>query len=164
MTESATTRRMLDVPLDAWYVWLGLAVTSGAALGVAGSMPGAAPPDATGAATTVDGVAASPHAAVGKHPLSNAEAVRVGGDTLSLRGPGGTAHADLGYGPVTPATGDASLAAVLQGEPPERVFHSPAAFERALSAARATGPSWHRTNRLVVRRVSWEGVDAVLVG
>jgi hypothetical protein len=155
---------MFDVPLDAWYAWLGLAVASATAVGVAASLPATPPPDAAGVATTVDGVAASPHAAVGSHPLPNADAVRVGRETVSLRGPGGTAHAELGYGPVTPATGDESLAAVLAGEPPDRVFESPAAFRRAIGAARDADPEWHPSDELRVRRVSWEGVDVVLVG
>jgi hypothetical protein len=155
---------MFDVPLDAWYVWFGLAVVSGTAFGVAAAMPTAPSPDADGAAETIDGVAASRYAAVGKHPLANADAVRVGRDTLSLRGPGGTAHASLGYGPATPATHDDSLAAVLRGEPPERVFDSPAAFERTVEAARTAEPGWRRTDKLLVRRVSWGGVDVVLVG
>lgn len=155
---------MYDVPLDAWYVWLGLAVVSGAAFGVASSVPAAPPPDAAGVATTVDGVAASPHPAVGKHPLPNADAVRVGRDTLSLRGPGGTEHSTLGYGPVTPATANESLGTVLRGVPPERVFESPAEFRRAIESARGNDPAWHPTDELVVRRISWEGTDVVLVG
>lgn len=164
MNENAARPPMFDVPLDAWYTWLGLAVASAATVGVAASLPAAPPPDAAGVATTVDGVAASPHAAVGSHPLPNADAVRVGRDTVSLRGPGGTAHAQLGYGPATPATTDAGLAAVLEGDPPERVFESPAAFRRAVESARAGAPEWHRTDELRVRRVAWEEVDVVLVG
>lgn len=164
MNENAARPPMFDVPLDAWYVWLGLAVASATAVGVVASLPAAPPPDAAGAATTVDGVAASPHAAVGKHPLPNADGVRVGSDTVSLRGPGGTAHADLGYGPVTPATVDESLEVVLGGEPPERVFDSPAAFRRAVESARSADPEWYPIDDLLVRRVSWEGIDVVLLG
>jgi hypothetical protein len=155
---------MLDVPLDAWYLWLGLVVAAGAALGVASSVPAAPPPDADGAAMAVDGVAASPHAAVASHPLPNAVVVRVGRDTLSLRGPGGTTHADLGYGPVTDAGGNESLTAVLRGEPPGRVFDSPTVFRRTVEAARTAEPEWRPTDELFVRRISWEGVDVVLAG
>lgn len=154
---------MFDAPLDAWYVWLGLAVASGATLTVASAMPAAPPPDAAGAAHVVDATSASEHDAVGEHPLSNADEVRVGSDALSLRGPGGTVHAHLGYGPVTPAHGDDRLRAVLRGVPPDRVFESPAAFDGAVAAARASSPAWRRTDRLTARRVTWEGVDAVLV-
>jgi hypothetical protein len=155
---------MFEAPLDAWYVWIGLAVVSSAALGVASSLPPAVPPDAEGSARTVDGVAASDHAAVDTHPLSNAEAVRIGSNSISLRGPGGTAHAAFGYGPVTPVPGGSKLERVLRGEPPEAVFRAPSAFERAVGQARESEPRWKETDRLVVRRVTWGETDAVLAG
>lgn len=154
---------MFDAPLDAWYVWLGLAVASGATFTVATAMPAASPPDTAGAAHTVDATAASEHAAIGEHPLPSADEVRVGRDTLSLRGPGGTVHASFGYGPVTPAHSDDRLRTVLRGTPPDRAFESPGAFDAAATAARESSPRWYRTDRLTVRRVTWEGVDAVLV-
>lgn len=155
---------MFDVPVDAWYVYLGLAVASGAMVSLAGAMPAAAPPDANGAARTVDSVAASQHASVGSHPLADANAVRVGSDTLSLRGPGGTAHAGLGYGPVVFAPEESPLGRVLRGHPPEGVFDSPAEFEQAVAERLDADPKWYRTDRLLVRRVTWEGTDVVLVG
>lgn len=155
---------MFDVPLDAWYVWVGLAVASGSMFGVASAIPAAAPPDSTGAAETVDSVAASQYAAVGDHPVPNADAVRLGATSLSLRGPGGTTHAPLRYGPVTPVRGSERLAAVLDGAPPASRFDSPEAFERASTDARADDPRWREVDRITVRRVSWEGVDVVLVG
>ena len=164
MNESAARPRMFDTPVDAWYVWIGLAVASGAALAVATAIPAAAPPDATGAANTVDRVAASQHPTVAEHPLPGAEALRVGGDILGLRGPGGTAHASIGHGPVTPAAGDDRLRRVLEGDTPERHFDSPEAFERAAIAARAAEPSWKPADRLTVRRVRWGDVDVVLAG
>ena len=155
---------MFGAPLDAWYVWIGLAIVSSTVLGVVTAIPAAAPPDASGAARTVDGVAASEHAAVGKHPLSNADAVRIGSDSVSLRGPGGTEHAAFGYGPVVAVLDDPALRSTLEGDPPERAFRTPAGFERALRRARAAEPRWQGADRLVVRRVRWEGVDVVLAG
>lgn len=155
---------MFDAPLDAWYVWLGLAVASGATFTVASAMPAVSPPDAAGAAHTVDRTAASEHAAFGEHPLDSAEEVRIASDTIALRGYGGTAHATLGYGPVTPAIYDERLRAVLRGVPPDRVFDSPRTFFGAVDAAQESAPTWHRTDRLTARRVTWEGIDAVLVG
>lgn len=155
---------MLEVPLDAWYVWIGLAVVSTATLGVVSVLPSAPPPDASGSAHTIDSVAASDHAAMGKHPLSNADAVRVGSDSVSLRGAGGTAHANLGYGPVTPVEAGSRLESVLRGTPPDRVFDTVERFEHETEQARRNDPQWQHTDELVVRRVSWEGVDAVLVG
>ncbi len=155
---------MFEVPLDAWYVWIGLAAVSSATLGVVSVLPSAVPPDAAGSAETVDSVAASDHAAVGKHPLSNVEAVRIGANSISLRGPGGTAHAAFGYGPVTPVLSNSTLEPVLRGMPPDAVFDTPHAFERATIRAQEVEPHWKKTDRLVVRRVSWEGTHAVLVG
>ncbi len=155
---------MFDFPLDAWYVWIGLAVVSTAALGVGSALPSAMPPDASGSAQTVDSVAASEHAAIGKHPLSNAETVRIGIDSISLRGPGGKSHAAFGYGPVTPVTHDSRLKSVLQGEPPMTVFDSPVTFKQVTRQAQRAEPRWKGTDELIVRRVSWEGTDVVLVG
>lgn len=154
---------MFDAPLDAWYVWIGLSVVGAATLGVVSGLPASPPPDADAAAETVDGIAASQHARSDTHRLSNADAIRVGVDSLSLRGPGGTAHAPFGYGPVTPVMGE-KLDDVVSGTPPERVYESPDAFERALRNARENSPEWRQTDRLVVRRVSWGDVDATLVG
>lgn len=155
---------MFGVPLDSWYVWIGLAVVSSTAFGVVTTLPSAAPPDAAGAARTVDSVATSEYAATGRHPLSNAEAVRIGTDSISVRGAGGTEHAAFGYGPVVPSMDGSKLHTVLLGEPPSRMFASPERFERAIRRARLADPRWQDTERLTVRRVQWEGVDAVLVG
>lgn len=156
---------MLEVPLDAWYVWIGLAIVSSATFGVVSTLPAAPPPDASGAAETVDSVAASEHAALGKHPLSNADAVRIGTDSISVRGAGGTTeHEPFGYAPATPVVGDSDLRPVLLGEPPQRAFDTRAEFGRAAERARADEPRWQRTDRLVVRRVQWGETDVVLVG
>ncbi len=155
---------MFGLPLDAWYVWIGLAVASTAAFGVVTVLPSAPPPDASGVARTVDSVAASDHAGVGKHPLSNADSVRIGADSVSIRGAGGTAHASFGYGPVVPVVDDPALRGTLLGEPPDRAFKTPEAFERAVRDARTDEPRWQDTDRLVVRRVRWEGTDVVLAG
>ncbi len=155
---------MFELPLDAWYVWIGLAVVSSTTLGVVGALPSSLPPDASGAAGTVDSVAASEHAAVEEHPLPNTDSVRLGADSISLRGPGGTGTEAFGYGPVTPVRSGSVLEPVLRGESPEGVFGSPEAFERATVRAQRTEPHWEETGRLVVRRVSWGETDAVLVG
>lgn len=155
---------MFDVPLDSWYVWFGLAVVSSATVGVVGTLPSSPPPDAAGGAQTIDSVAASDRPAVGKHPLSNAESVRIGTSSLSLRGAGGVSHESLRYGPATPAGADDRLQAVLRGSHPSKEFDTPAAFAEAAAAARTDQPYWHTTDELVVRRVIWEGTDVVLAG
>lgn len=163
MNGYGTTDAMLDVPIDAWYVWLGLAAASTGLLGIASAVPSAPPPDGAGAAETVDAVAASEYADVGVHPLSHADQVRVGAHGLSLRGEGGTAHAELRYGPVTPAR-TARLERVLYGGSPQEAFGSPAAFAAATESVDALEPAWRRTDTLRVRRITWEGIDVTLVG
>lgn len=154
---------MLDAPVDVWYRWLGVAAASLAVLGVAVGLPTGTAPDATAAATAVDGVAASTHPAVAEYPLA-ADAVRLGRGTVSLREEGRTATASLAYH-VTPVREGSALASVLAGAAPRRAFDSPAAFGRALAAARDRQPDWRPAgDRLLARHVSWEGVDATLVG
>jgi hypothetical protein len=155
---------MFDTPVDTWYRWLGVASASLAVLGAAAGLPTGAGPDAAAAAATVDGVAACTHPGVAEHPLS-ADRVRLGPETVALDSRGHAATATLSYGPVTPVRDGTRLAVVLAGTPPSRVFDSPAAFERAAAGARRRRPAWRRAgDRILVRRVSWEGVDVVLVG
>jgi hypothetical protein len=153
---------MFSPPVESWPLWVGLALTSAAVLGVATDLPRTAPPDATSVARTVDGVAASDYAAVGEHPL-RADAVRVARGRIALRRGDRTDRATLRYGPVVPAF-DGSLARVRSGTPPDHAFDSPAAFARAVAAARDRS-GWHvAPERLTARRVEWGGVDVTLVG
>lgn len=153
--------------LDVWYLQAGLAAVGLALLGVTTGLPTHAPPDATGVARVVDGVASSPHAAVGEHPL-DADRVRLTPRGITLDGSGGRAHANFRFGPVTPVEPGSDLARVLSGAPPDGVFDAPGALaEAAATRRRATAgdPAWRPApERLVVRRVEWEGVDVTLVG
>lgn len=156
---------MFDVPLDAWYTWLGLATVSIALVGVAGSLPIAPPPDAAAVADTVDRVGSASYPTTAEHPLGPAvDAVRLGAARIGLRGDQGAAHAAFAFGPVTPVSADGPLERVLLGTPPSRVFDSPAAFDRAAERARSATPRWGPAQGLTIRRVIWEGVDVILVG
>lgn len=127
------------------------------------SLPTTAPPEATAVANTVDRVAAGAHTATAEHPL-DATAIRVGPHRLSLQSGGGTAHAAYAFGPVTPVSEHPKLQQVLYGKPPVEVFDSRRQFQQALIGARTREPTWKPVDRtLVVRRVSWEETDAVLV-
>ena len=155
---------MFEAPIDAWYVWIGLAVVSSTVFGVVSALPAAQPPDASETARVIDGVAASEYDAVGNHPLSNVDEIRIGTNSISVRNAGGTDHAGFGYDHVTPVREGSPLKPVLNGKPPYRVFDSLTAFERALMQARTEEPDWEYADELTVRRVSWEGVNAVIVG
>ena len=154
---------MFDTPIDAWYVWLGLSVASLAVFGVVVSLPTAPPPDAAGAAELVDRVATTTYDTTASRSL-DAHAIRIGPRRIGLRNDAGTTHATLGYR-VVPVSGQTALTRVLRGSPPPATFSSPTAFERAVRTARERDPRWRPTRGvLVVRRLSWGGVDVTLVG
>ena len=155
---------MFDAPVETLYVWLGVATVSVVALGVAIGLPTATPPDATAVARAVDAVAVGPSGSLSTHAL-RAERIRLSPRRVGLAGSAGRAHATFAYGPVTPADEGGRLAQVLVGRRPSAVFGSPVAFADALRAARDRDGDWRPApDRLVVRRVAWEGVNATLVG
>lgn len=155
---------MFDTPVDTLYRWVGAAMASLAVAGVVTGLPTHPAPDATGVASTVDAVAASPYPSTAEHPLA-ADRVKLGPGRLTLDGPGGTAHATFAYGPVTPVGSGSGLARVLSGVPPERVFDRPADLASAASDARERDARWRAANGVVrVRTVVWEGVRVTLVG
>lgn len=156
---------MFGLPIDSWYVWVGLAAVSAALVGVAVELPTTRPPDAAAVAATVDGVAASPYDAVGEHPL-RADDVRLSARRIALRRDGTTARAEFAFGPVVPVSpGDGPLRGVLYGSSPAERFDSRARFEAAVERARERDPDWRPApDRLTVRRVSWGDVHATLVG
>jgi len=153
---------VFDPPIDATPTWLGIAAVSIAVLGVVLSLPTAPPPDAAGAAAAVDRVAASEGDASTVHPLRS-RSVRLAREGIVLEGPG-RARAAYAFGPVTPVREGTGLYRVLAGVTPADAFGSPAAFARAVEAARDRAPVRAETDRLRVRHVRWEGVDATLVG
>lgn len=164
---------MFDTAVESTYIWVGLTVVSAGLFGLALDLPTRPPPDAAPVARTIDSVASSPHEATANHPI-DAEQIRLGAHRIGVRGSGGAAHATVAYGPVVPAlggdrvSGDGGtdrLRSVLRGVPPERAFATPDSFQRALNRSRTTDPSWQPApETLTVRRVSWEGVNATLVG
>jgi hypothetical protein len=155
---------MFDAPIDAWYVWLGVSVVSLATFGVAVGLPSAAPPPATAVADAIDEVATSPPGSTDTHKI-DADELWLDRRQVGLRGPGGTAHASVVFGPITPAVTDDRLERVLQGASPSATFDSPVAFDRSTTEARQDATDWRPApERLVIRRVTWEGTDVVLVG
>ncbi|WP_435317482.1 DUF7283 family protein [Haloarchaeobius sp. TZWSO28] len=158
---------MPDLPIDAWYCWVGLAAASLAVAGVAVELPTRPAPDAAAAADTVDAVAAASYPTTAEHPI-DASAVRLDTHRLSLRNAGGSAHASFAFGPVVPVTTGTRLHRVATGTPPESVFDSPAAFAEAVAEARAHAsagePRWRPAgSRLLITRVHWEGTNVTLV-
>lgn len=154
---------MLEVPADVPAVWLGLALAGGVLLAVVVSLPAQAPPDAAAAANAVDAVAVAdpPAASVRRHGATH---VRLTPSSVALRNDAGTASAAVAFGPVTPVAVGGPFDAVLRGRHPAAVFAGPDGFRVAVVEARTGAPTWTRSTRLVVRRVSWDGVAVTLVG
>jgi len=155
---------MFDVPVDAWYIWLGLSLASVALFGVGAALPTAPPPAAADAADTVDRVAAASAPVTAEHPL-DAREIRVEPNELGLRNDAGTTHAKFAFGPVTPVGGARALTAVLQGAPPSSRYPSATAFCDAAATARDRPSRWQAADGpLMIRRVVWEGCHVTLVG
>ena len=165
---------MFETHLDATYAWIGLAVVSVAAVGVAAAFPASPPPDADGVARTVDSVANGEYPATAEHGIA-ADRIRLTDGSVSIRDDRGTARAALDASRITPvvrpetaatnSTTDARLRRVLDGAPPDAAFDDPAAFEAAAERARATEAAWMAApDHLTVRRVHYGDVRVTLVG
>lgn len=169
-----------ETPVDAWYVWFGVALTSVAIAGVALSLPAQPPPDATGAANTIDRVAGSTHFAGASYD-HDADAARIDTGRISMRNDGGTAHASIAFESLTPvsavtdSTAHDALSLLLHGTPPSTVLERPefdaleeADLRNAAIDARVDRlerpPSWRPAGeQLHVRRVELDGEIVVLV-
>jgi hypothetical protein len=154
---------LFDPPLDAVYVWVGLTVVSFATLGIATALPTTTPPDAAAAGAAIEEVASSVPGTSATVDV-RATAVRVAPWRLVLRNRAGSSGTGLAFGPVTPARTPA-LRRVLRGARPASSFETPGRFNASLRVAQRGPPRWQSVDgRLAVRRVSWEGRDATLVG
>lgn len=155
---------MLELPVDSWYTWIGIAVVSIAVLGASLSLPSQPPPDAGSAADTVDAVAGGSYPATAEHGMT-ADRMRLSPSRIALRNEAGTAVASLLFDPVTPVGDDERLRRVLRGVAPSRVFDDPAEFANATSNARSVDNRWRSApDRLRVRQVHWRETRVTLVG
>ena len=152
-----------EAPVDAWYVWLGVAAVSIGLAGLALSVPSTPPPDATTAANTIEETAASPTEATGEYDHDGTEA-RIGERRLWLRADGTQNTARIAYGRMVPVSGDEQLRAVLDGDDATSVYdHNAdrdawAAFHGDVEDARdrAEDPEWRPADGTVrVRTVAY---------
>lgn len=155
---------MPGLPIDIPVLWLGTAIVTATLVGLTLQLPTATPARAGSVAETIDGVAAAPYPTSATHPL-DADAVKLGPHRIGLRTPNGISHATLGFGPVTPVTSGSKLDSVLRGTPASEIFESPETLEDHAKSARNRSTQWLEPGEsLIVRRVSWGGVDVTLVG
>jgi hypothetical protein len=99
--DTETIHSMFNIPVDAWYAWIGLSIAGITLIGAVSGLPTTKPPDAAAVATTIDRVGAAEYPATAEHPLT-ADAIRLGTYRIGLKSDAGTAHATLAFGPVTP--------------------------------------------------------------
>lgn len=171
-----------EAPVDAWYVWIGVMIVSIALAGVALSLPSQPPPDATAAANTIDRVTASPQVAEATYDHGGNE-IRIDTRRIALRNDGGTDHAAVAFGSLTPlyAIGSESkrdaLRLMLEGTPPSSVLDMDAygsvtesdlrdATESAQQNLRERdkSPAWRPSDgELRVRTVELDGEEITLV-
>lgn len=160
---------MMDLPADVPLLWVGLVLVGVSLVGIAGALPTRPAPDAPGLARTVDSVAAGEAPTRATTHLAG-DSVRLSPHGVAVRrasnpgGAGTTAHAEFGFGPVTPVPHGSPLRAVLRGEHPQDVFESPVRFQQAVVEARTTEPGWTTGDALTVRGVNWDGYRVTLVG
>jgi hypothetical protein len=151
-----------ETPVDAWYVWLAVAMVSIALLGFVVGLPSQPPPDATQAVNTIDRVAASTHQASATYE-HGADEIRIDTKQLLLRNDGGTAEASVAFGSLTPvhAVNDDHKREALQ-----RISHGqqPAAVLRAYDFdSRALLDSASQTRRRIDRHgAEWRPTDGTL--
>ena len=171
-----------EAPVDAWYVWVGVAVVSVALVGVVLSLPTQAPPDADRAANTIDRVGGSTYQAEANYE-HDADEVRVTTGQISMRNDGGTDHASTRFESVTPihtvtdAVEDAdevrdALEQVLHGTNPDEVVNATdvethelvEAVSKTSEYVASDSADWQpATGALVVRQVRVGNETVVLV-
>lgn len=167
-----------ESPADAWYVWIGVAIVSVGAAGIALGLPGEPQPDATEAAAAVDRVAASEYGASGSY-VHDGDEVRLGTRQIGLRNDGGSSHASVAIGSLTPigvADGELYEAgrALLAGRQPSEIvasfdrFDNESTLEADLAGIRReidrAGATWQpASGELRFRAVEIDGETVVVI-
>lgn len=166
---AVTPDMYLESPMDAWYVWVGVALVSIGLAAFVVSLPSQPPPDADRVASAIDRVGASEYDAATTLD-HDAETVRIGSERIAMRNDGGTSRARISFERVLPVrevdlteSERVVIDGVLAGE---RLL--PAGLEATLAdavAALDTEPAeWYpATGELRARAVSVEGKRIVLV-
>jgi len=156
-----------EAPMDAWFVYIGLAIVSTSMLGVAVGFTPMPPPDANAAANAVDSAAGTSVSGVAVYD-HDAEFVWMDRQQIALQNDGGSSKATVAYGEITPAYEDERLLEVLYGAPIEDEFDSSSEFlgtvEAAKQASAANREDWRSTTgELRAKKVIVNGEEVVLV-
>ena len=152
----------LEAPLDAWYVWLGVAICSLTLAGFTLALPTEPPPDSNEVVNTIDRVDASPYGGQATHAHNGNEA-KVGTQQLALRNEGGTSRATVSYGSMIPlpAVEDPALYdaldRILVGEQVSRVTDN-----QSLTAKELAAECREVVERITRDGATWKPTDGAL--
>lgn len=164
----------LEAPVDAWYVWLGVAIVSIGAGLVILSLPSEPPPDANQAANTIDDVATSPHNASAFYD-HRADEVKISVTSITLRNDAGEKGASIAFGQMTPVRQHPDEHAIEDGldvvrydDDPRNVWDTPAEMNAWAEAVRehidTHGADWQESHGVVrVERVHWGDYSVTFV-
>lgn len=159
----------LESPIDAWYVWIGVALISVGFTGVAVSLPSEAPPDADTAANAVEEVATSSFNSSVNYD-HKAEEVWIDKRTIALRNDGGTARATIAFGTMTPVrahpTSPEKGINITLGTPIEEEFEDQEAMRVWVNETQenASMSGWRPAqDELRVRKVEWGDESVIFV-
>jgi len=151
-----------EAPVDAWYVWLGVAVVSVGLFAFVLGLPSQPSPDAARAVNAIDRVSSSSHQAsvVYDH---GAEAIKVGTKQVAMRNRGGTSQESVVFGSLTPV--DAvedddkreALERIVAGAPPTSVLE-----EYTFDAAALRGAAADARDRIDQHGAEWQPADGPL--
>lgn len=159
----------LESPIDAWYVWIGVALISVGFAGVAVSLPSEAPPDAGTAANAVEDVATSSFNSSVTYD-HQAQEVWIDTRTIALRNDGGTARATISFGTMTPVrahpTSPEKGINITLDTPVEEEFDDPEAMREWANETEenATTTGWRPAqDELRVQKVEWGDESVIFV-
>lgn len=119
----------IGTPLDSWYVWLGLALTSTLVAGVALSIPTQPPPDADRAAIAIEDIGTAEYTATATVE-TDAKALKISPNTIAMRNEAGIDRATIAVGTLIPLSAVENdsrrnqLSLILRGASPAAVLGS----------------------------------------
>ena len=156
-----------EAPMDAWVVYIGVALVSMTLLGVALGFSPIPPPDANAAANTIDMAGGSSITGEAEYE-QDAEWFWMDQQQIALKNEGGQTKATIAFGEMTAVHYDERLSDVLYGSPVSEEFSSEYEFLAAVVAAQAASEAdrgdWQPANgEIRARKVIVGDTDVILV-
>ena len=156
-----------EAPMDAWIVYIGVAIVSSTMLAIALGFTGTPAPDADAAANTIDLTSSSSVSSVAEYE-HDADSFWLDRQQIVLRNEGGTSRATIAFGSMTPAYYDERLIEVLHGSSVQEEFDDSDDFLKIVDDAQQHSadnrPDWQSaTGVLRAKKVVVNGEDVILV-